>query len=636
MVGGRSKNGSVIGNSVTISGGDISGQTDVAFAYGGIVTGGWVSGGNSATAEGNVVTVTGGTIDTFIVGGSIGLGATGIAKNNSVHIKGGSVKHEVYGGRNAGSGPVNNNTVTIDSGVTVNSNVIGGESNGGLVSENTVTVFGTVIGNVYGGKVSSSGSGQIGQAINNTIELRGNAEITETASAQWDDSGSSGRVLVSGTTSVGNLTIFDEIEFQLVNDNTSKAALTITQTGKTLYLDSSKVTIDGSQLSNNTSRVYLVSFTHSGTVALNRSTQFIDKASTFVDKTWNISGSLFTQGSDVARLTSNSIYLEDGQILSEDTTLAEGIAITDKQILSPNENSKTLSESLLGTVAFLNQGAEFIADEALTAMVNSAELGEISAFGAVHGGTSNYKTGSRVDVDGYTLATGASLKVTPDWIVGGFIEAGWADSDSHVEGTKGKGDHDYYGLGLATRYMVNKAWYVDGSFRIGQASTEFNGVYAADSAKYDSDAFYVTAHAGTGYVFSLTDTTNLDVYGRYLVTYLDGDDVSLHNKYDDKLDMETTVTHAVRAGARLTGAFCPYAGWKLGLAYEHVFDGDAESAVNSLNLEVPSLEGDTGIMEVGVTMKPSLNSRWSMALGAKGYIGDREGVTGNVLIRYAF
>ena len=56
----------------------------------------------------------------------------------------------------------------------------------------------------------------------------------------------------------------------------------------------------------------------------------------------------------------------------------------------------------------------------------------------------------------------------------------------------------------------------------------------------------------------------------------------------------------------------------------------------SLNLEVPSLEGDTGIMEVGVTMKPSLNSHWSMDIGAKGYAGDREGVTGSMLIRYAF
>ena len=134
----------------------------------------------------------------------------------------------------------------------------------------------------------------------------------------------------------------------------------------------------------------------------------------------------------------------------------------------------------------------------------------------------------------------------------------------------------------------------------------------------------------------LTESINLDMYGRYVLSYLDGDKVDLHNKYHDKLDMDSTVTHAVRVGGRLTGSFCSYADWKLGLAYEHVFDGDAESAVNSLNLEVPSLEGDTGVMELGVSMRPSQNSPWRLDIGAKGYAGDREGVTGNATVRYIF
>ncbi len=351
--------------------------------------------------------------------------------------------------------------------------------------------------------------------------------------------------------------------------------------------------------------------------------------------TYNLISAPEIKGLSDKNVTLESTWVSYDAKLSVETGDLNNLSLT-TTAAKPTDNTKTLSESLLGTVAFVNQGAEFIADEGLAAIVDSAELGEISTFGAIHGGSSNYKTGSRVDVDGYTLATGASLKVTPNWIVAGFIEAGWADSDSHVDGTKGEGEHDYYGLGLATRYMVNDAWYIDGSLRVGQASTEFTGLYAGDSAKYDSDAFYVTAHAGTGYILNLTDTVNLDVYGRYLVTYLDGDEVSLHNKYSDKLDMDSTMTHAVRLGGRLTGSFCPYAGWKVGLAYEHVFDGDAESAVNSLNLEVPSLEGDTGIVEVGVTMKPSLNSRWSMDLGAKGYAGDREGIAGNMIIRYVF
>ena len=96
------------------------------------------------------------------------------------------------------------------------------------------------------------------------------------------------------------------------------------------------------------------------------------------------------------------------------------------------------------------------------------------------------------------------------------------------------------------------------------------------------------------------------------------------------------MTHTVRAGARLLGDFNDYASWKVGAAYEHVFDGDAESAVNSFSLDVPSLEGDTGVFELGLRIRPSLESNWAVDLGAKGYEGDREGVTGNMTVRYSF
>lgn len=430
----------------------------------------------------------------------------------------------------------------------------------------------------------------------------------------------------SGSNTIhGQLAGFDRMEYDISAANKENAVLTLDSSVQNSFDDTTIKVNKGTDVQDSIN-YKLITTVGSGAKFTNTT---VESDATFVHSEWNL----------------DDFTLKDGETLSVRWGEAQDPEDpTDTPVLDPDnpsyqavtENSKTLSESLLGTVAFLNQGAEFIADEGLTAMVASAKLGELSAFGAVHGGTSNYKTGSRVDVDGYTLAAGGSIKLSPDWVVGGFIEAGWADSDGHVGHAKGEGDHDYYGVGLATRYMLNDAWYVDGSLRVGQASTEFTGLYAGDSAKYDSDAFYVTAHAGTGYLFNLTDNVNLDVYGRYLVTYLDGDDVRLHNKYDDKFDMDSTVTHAVRVGGRLTGSFCPYAGWKVGLAYEHVFDGDAEGAVNSLNLEVPSLEGDTGVMEVGVTMKPSLNSRWSMDLGAKGYAGDREGVTGSVMVRYAF
>ena len=448
-----------------------------------------------------------------------------------------------------------------------------------------------------------------------------------------------GILRASGVNKVGGLAGYSQLIIDVNETNQSNHNAVITITGNNYSIqDNKSIWINDS--ANPNAVYYLLATSDESTLTFNNLT--IGKESTFYRTTQSIDK--LTIGSDQVLSWENGI-VEVSDISEEPDNPGEKPENPDDQpdtpdvddpVVTVTDNSKTLSESRLGTIAFVNQGAEFIADEGLAAMVDSATVGDISAFGAIHGGSSNYKTGSRVDLDGYTLATGAVVKFSPQWIVGGFIEAGWANSDSHVNAAKGNGDHDYYGIGLATRYMVTNAWYVDGSFRVGQASTEFSGLYAGDSANYDSDAFYVTAHAGTGYVFQLNNFVNLDVYGRYLITYLNGDDVTLHNTYGDKLNMNSTVTHALRLGGRLTGTFCPYAGWKIGLAYEHIFDGDAKSAVNGLNLEVPSLEGDTGIMEAGVTMKPSANSHWSMDVGVKGYAGDREGITGNLLVRYAF
>ena len=333
----------------------------------------------------------------------------------------------------------------------------------------------------------------------------------------------------------------------------------------------------------------------------------------------------------------DSVYSPDDFIVSSNHGLTTGDeTIFKNEVKVATGNSATLADSVLGSIAFVNQGAEFVADVGMKAMTDAAKLGEVSAFAAMHGGSSRYDLSSTIDVDGYSLVAGAGLKLNPNWLVGAFVEAGWGESDSHVRQTKGESDHDYYGVGLATRYQFASGLYVDGALRLGQSSTEFKGQFATDYAKYDSDVFFSTAHLGAGYLFNLTDTVSMDVYGRYLISYLDSDSVNLHNAYSDDFDIESTTAQAVRVGTRVNGSFCPYANWTAGLAYERVFEADAETAVNRVDLETPTLDGDTAIMELGVSMKPSVTSPWALQLGAKGYVGDREGVSGNLTFRYVF
>ena len=490
------------------------------------------------------------------------------------------------------------------------------------INNQTVVVSNSTVDDVYGTGIVASGD--VSARINNQTIVLDNATVvggvydvsikngTSTRGGN-DVELTNSRLQLSGTNKVGFISGFDTIGLNVTEANKEKAVLTVTDA-------------DAGQMEFNGVTIEIAS------------DDFLESSNTY--QLINVEGGKYTF-KDLTVKESHT-FIETTYTADGDVVLGNGENLTSENDLFNNktvkatESSKTLAESLLGTVAFINQGAEFIADEGIAAMVDAAKLGEVTAFGVMQGGSTHYNTGSYVDVDGVTFMAGAGLRVNPNWTMAGFVEAGWANSASHVEGTRGDGDHEYFGVGFATRYQTDGVLYVDGSLRAGRATTEFAGRYGQDSASYDAKSLYMSAHVGLGALWDLNESLKLDTYARYMVTYLDDDDVGLNNRYNDKLELDSTVTHAVRAGARFLGDFNDYASWKVGAAYEHVFDGDAESAVNSFSLDVPSLEGDTGVFELGLRIHPSLESNWAVDLGAKGYVGDREGVTGNMTVRYSF
>ena len=490
------------------------------------------------------------------------------------------------------------------------------------INNQTVVVSNSTVDDVYGTGIVASGD--VSARINNQTIVLDNATVvggvydvsvkSETSTRGGNDVElTNSRLQLSGTNKVGSISGFDTIGLNVTEANKEKAVLTVTDA-------------DAGQMEFNGVTIEIAS------------DDFLESSNTY--QLINVEGGTYTF-TDLTVKESHTFlettYMADGKVVLDDgNSLTSENDLFNNKTVKATESSKTLAESLLGTVAFINQGAEFIADEGIAAMVDAAKLGEVTAFGVMQGGSTHYNTGSYVDVDGVTFMAGAGLRVNPNWTMAGFVEAGWANSASHVEGTRGDGDHEYFGVGFATRYQTDGVLYADGSLRAGRATTEFAGRYGQDSASYDAKSLYMSAHVGLGAMWGLNESLKLDTYARYMVTYLDDDDVSLNNRYNDKLELDSTVTHAVRAGARLLGDFNDYASWKVGAAYEHVFDGDAESAVNSFSLDVPSLEGDTGVFELGLRIRPSLESNWAVDLGAKGYVGDREGVTGNMTVRYSF
>jgi outer membrane autotransporter protein len=154
------------------------------------------------------------------------------------------------------------------------------------------------------------------------------------------------------------------------------------------------------------------------------------------------------------------------------------------------------------------------------------------------------------------------------------------------------------------------------------------------NAGYKSDAAYYGIHAGVGYVWNLTEKTALDLYGKYFWTRQDGDSVRLST--GDPIRFDSVDSHRLRLGGRISYAvnnfIAPYAG----LAYEQEFDGKARATAYGQAMQAPSLQGGTGIGELGLAFKATKSMPLSVDLGVQGYAGTREGFTGSLQVRYDF
>lgn len=497
--------------------------------------------------------------------------------------------------------------------------------------ENTVITLenSTLTGDVY--LIRDHSKSSTSEITGNFVNLIGTSTVAGTLSFVDSNSANvhNNGLRAQGVHSVGQFAgQFDTLKLTVGTENnaaTGAPILTLAQGD----LDLSDIDVTISNLDGlNADESYKLIHTDGGTIHVDAGTIFKTEGTLFTDTTWE-----FTKDFDKDTLSTGDFVKDEGGNGDD----GGSDIIPD---VTPNDNSRTLSDSILGSVAVINQGASFIANEGLNAMDSASLVDQSAVFGTLGGGKTRYDTGSRVDVDCMSLVTGLVTRVTPEWMVAGYVEAGFGNSESSTHDASAEGNHDYYGVGLASRYHFNLPVYVDGSLRFGTASTEFSGKYTEESAKYDANSLYGSAHIGLGYVFDLADKVSLDVYGCYIFTYLEGDTVSLGTTDHERLKSEDTKTHTMQVGAMLRGTTPENISWRFGLAYEHVADGDAESTVftktDLVALDIPTLEGDSGIVDLGITMRSKPTDPMALDLGLKGYVGDYQGVTGTVTWSYAF
>jgi len=315
-----------------------------------------------------------------------------------------------------------------------------------------------------------------------------------------------------------------------------------------------------------------------------------------------------------------------------------------------NEQLKALSEGRLAGLALVSEGADLILGPGMYSALLATQKQKLglAPFAVVSGGTSEYDTGSSIDVDGFHLLAGLAKRAelaTGFLVAGAFFEAGWGsysteNSFATAPSVRGDGDTSYYGVGILGRYEAPVGpggLYGEASFRLGRTDTDFrstdilNGV--SNRTEYDSDAAYYGAHLGIGYLWAINAKARLDFSTKYIWTHQNSDGVTIAG---DRIEFQSADSHRWRTGARFSYAanetITPYAG----AYYDHEFDGEGKARVKDEAIQAPELAGGTGVGELGLIVNPGTKLPLSLDLGVQGYVGQRQGVSGTLRLKFEF
>ena len=582
-VGEYDYSGDVSGGNVTISGNaTISGDDGIAFVYGGY------------TMDGNVEYNTVNISDKAIVRGNVFGGESdgGNAKYNTVNISGG--------------------TITIASGPW-SAYVCGGWSISGSANDNTVNISGgTVTGNVYGGYSASGGS-----ANDNEIIIRGNADITNANLFGSNKSNGTGNTLTIDGWSGGTLSVdnFNDIAFKNINWNNGKNILTIKNAA---YTNLTNTTIDTINIAGGSNINVGESMT------LIESEKGNDLGLTDDNVT-----DIFTAGVAREGLGSTSIDTTTGEVSFK----VNSIKLSSQAV--------SASQTRAASAAFVNQGTDLISDSLDT--ISRDDNYGVKTFAAVHGNRSKYDVADDIKINGWSTIVGVGnadkFDNGSEFSWGVFYENGSGNyrtyNSFNNEFFRGDGSMVYNGGGIAARYENKNGVYTEGSLRAGMLKNELDNAMrnVNGSYGYETESAYYGAHIGVGKIISLSDSSDLDIYGKFFHTYTEGDSVTIA---DDKFDFDSITSDRLRVGARITSnkenKFSTY----YGLAYEYEFNGDADMTAQGLRADTQSLQGSSVMAEVGFNYQPTPDSPWSFDLNMRGYTGERQGGSFNLQATYTF
>ena len=623
------------GTPITITGGTIGYVFGVGKnGYTGDVSGGNVTINGNAKVTGNVfggysdskidvtnnyVTINNSTISNDVYGGySNGDNSGGNTNGNHVIINNSSARN-VYGGYSYSdigfSGDADGNYVTII-GSIINGQVRGGYSDNANANGNHVTIINsTITGNIYGGY---NGSVNNTEMKGNTVTIKGYSDITDARiyggycyivnpQVQRGDN----TLILDGWSGIAKtIYYFENIEFKNTTF-TNGTVLNSQEQSNLAGLKNIKITnFAGGQ-----------NFNKGETLTLIKNTNNTNNT-TINEQSFNATAGVAVDVGGVIKQDGNNVIMT---------------------VNSTNLNSQTdlASQTRAASAAFVNQGTDLISDSLDT--ISRDDNYGVKTFAAVHGNRSKYDVADDIKINGWSTIVGVGNADKFDngselsW--GVFYENGSGNyrtyNSFNNEFFRGDGSMVYNGGGIAARYENKNGVYTEGSLRAGMLKNELDNAMrdVNGSYGYETESAYYGAHIGVGKIISLSDSSDLDIYGKFFHTYTEGDSVTIA---DDKFDFDSITSDRLRVGARITSnkenKFSTY----YGLAYEYEFNGDADMTAQGLRADTQSLQGSSVMAELGFNYQPTPDSPWSFDLNMRGYTGERQGGSFNVQATYTF
>ena len=525
----------------------------------------------------------------------------------------------------------NDNVVNIiDSIIDVTSGdgIIGGYTYYGEVKDNAVIISGdnTVIkGSIFGGLTYDMGNKNV-EVSNNSITLKDNANLSQAELiGGYNASGTNingNKLIIEGWTGeyVKGTYNFSDIDFNNINWVSGGTVLNIKENSENGALANTNINLNslnfaGGAEINAGESMYIINGKDLG---IGTGTGKVDALSNFI-------AGVAIEGTGMAEVAS------DGNSVKYTLTKVKH---TDQIDL--------VAENRAVAAAFVNQGTDLISDS-LDTISRDSNYG-VKTFAAVHGNRSKYDVNSDIKINGWSTIVGVGnadkFDNGSEFSWGVFYENGSGNyrtyNEFNNEFFRGDGSLVYNGGGIAARYENKNGVYTEGSLRAGMLKSDMDNALrdgAGNFYGYESESAYYGAHLGIGKIISLSESSDLDIYGKFFHTYTEGDSFKVAN---DEFEFDSINSDRLRIGARITSnkenKFSTY----YGLAYEYEFNGDADMTAQGLKAPTQSLQGSSVMAEVGFNYQPTPDSPWSFDLNMRGYAGERQGGSFNVQATYTF